>query len=344
MANNQQRNLDENGVLYLWSKVKSFVADAIKNKVDKVDGKGLSTNDLTTELKTNYDAAYTHSQQSHAPASAQANVIEGVQVNGKDVPITDKKAQVTTPTKTSDLTNDSGFITTADIPEGAAASTTVPKMNAAEGAVGAELAFARGDHIHPSDTSKLDKTGDASNNTVTFSAATTREAPATGEKLSILLGKLLKFFNDTKTVAFTGSYNDLSDKPTIPTVPAISTNIEADASNDAKTASPKAVANYVASRISSAYKAAGSVAFANLPTPSADVLGNVYNITDDFVTTASFVEGAGNTHPAGTNVAVILIDGSYKLDVMAGFVDMSGYLQVTDMVPITNAELDEICV
>lgn len=61
------------------------------------------------------------------------------------------------PSKTSDLTNDSGFITSSDIPEGAAASNTVPKMDGTA-AVGSELAFARGDHVHPSDTTKADKT------------------------------------------------------------------------------------------------------------------------------------------------------------------------------------------
>lgn len=54
------------------------------------------------------------------------------------------------PKKTSELTNDSGFITTSDIPEGAAASTTSPKK-AGVAAVGTELAFARGDHVHPSE-------------------------------------------------------------------------------------------------------------------------------------------------------------------------------------------------
>lgn len=47
------------------------------------------------------------------------------------------------------------------------------------------------------------------------------------------------------TSDFSGSYNDLSDKPTIPTVPSISTNISTDASSDIKTASPKAVKTYV---------------------------------------------------------------------------------------------------
>ena len=45
----------------------------ISGKVDKVDGKGLSTNDLTNELKTNYDSAYNHSISSHAPSNAQKN-------------------------------------------------------------------------------------------------------------------------------------------------------------------------------------------------------------------------------------------------------------------------------
>lgn len=43
--------LNEDGVLYLWSKIKSHVSSAISTKVDKVNGKGLSTNDYTTTEK-----------------------------------------------------------------------------------------------------------------------------------------------------------------------------------------------------------------------------------------------------------------------------------------------------
>ena len=46
---------------------------ALSGKVDKVTDKGLSTNDLTNTLKTNYDTAYTHSQSTHAPSNAQKN-------------------------------------------------------------------------------------------------------------------------------------------------------------------------------------------------------------------------------------------------------------------------------
>ena len=49
------------------------VANQIGTKVDKVDGKGLSTNDLTNTLKANYDTAYAHSQSTHAPNNAQKN-------------------------------------------------------------------------------------------------------------------------------------------------------------------------------------------------------------------------------------------------------------------------------
>ena len=50
----------------------------------------------------------------------------------------------------------------------------------------------------------------------TFTEASTRANIASGETLATILGKIKKFFTDLKTVAFTGSYNDLSDQPTIP--------------------------------------------------------------------------------------------------------------------------------
>lgn len=59
---------------------------------------------------------------------------------------------------------------------------------------------------------------DVSNSTVAFTEAQTRTNIATGEKLSVICGKIKKFFSDLKAVAFSGSYNDLTDKPSIPTV------------------------------------------------------------------------------------------------------------------------------
>ena len=98
------------------TKFDSIQAD-IDSKVDAVAGKGLSTNDLTATLKSNYDAAYTHSQQAHAPSDAEKNVIVGIQKNGTDLTVNSstRKVNITVPTKTSDLTNDSNFATTTDL-------------------------------------------------------------------------------------------------------------------------------------------------------------------------------------------------------------------------------------
>ena len=96
--------------------------------------------------------------------------------------------------------------------------------------------------------------------------------------------------------------------------------------------------------LSSVYKPAGSVAFASLPTPGADNLGNVYNVTDEFTTDERFVEGTGQEYPAGTNVAVVETSNepaTYKFDVMSGFVDLSGYL-TTETASATYATKTEL--
>lgn len=82
----------------------------------------------------------------------------------------------------------------------------------------------------------------------------------------------------------------------------------------------------IAAQVASAYKAAGSVDFASLPALSATEEGKVYNVTDAFSTTEDFIEGAGKSYPAGTNVVCIDTgDETFKWDVLAGMVDLSAY-------------------
>lgn len=110
------------------------------------------------------------------------------------------------PDKTSQLTNDSGYLTE-----------------------------------HQDISGKLDKTGDAKSTTVTFTAATSRTNVTTGDTLGTIVGKLAKWFTDLKTVAFSGSYNDLTDKPTIPSKLSQMTN---DASYAKTTDIPTAVSSF----------------------------------------------------------------------------------------------------
>lgn len=65
----------------------------------------------------------------------------------------------------------------------------------------------------------LDKVSNVTidNQTPIFTQASSRTNISSGEKMSVLFGKIMKWFADLKTVAFSGSYNDLSNKPSIPT-------------------------------------------------------------------------------------------------------------------------------
>ena len=272
MADNEIRRLDENGLLYLWGKIKALI-----------------------------------------------------------------------PAKTSQLTNDSGYIKASDI------------------------------------VGKLDATGDAKDTTVSFTQAAARTNIATGEKASTLFGKVAKWFADLKTVAFTGAYSDLTGAPSkvsqftndsgyqtadqvesaiiakgyqtsaqvdsAITAKGYQTSAQVDSAITAKGYQTAAqVEAAVKAGVTGVYVPKGSSTFASLPTPAAANVGHVYNVTDAFTTTASFVEGAGKSHPAGTNVVVVQSGSSYLWDVFSGFIDLSGYILASDMVAITNAEIDEICV
>lgn len=78
-------------------------ADTLLNgKVNVVSGKGLSTNDFTTALLNKLNGIET---------GAQVNKIESIKVNNVAQTITSKSVNISVPTKTSDINNDSGFIT-----------------------------------------------------------------------------------------------------------------------------------------------------------------------------------------------------------------------------------------
>lgn len=82
------------------------VTTALANKVDKETGKGLSTNDYTTAEKT---------KLAGIESEAEVNIIETVKVNGTALTPTSKAVDVTVPTKTSDITNDSDYQTGTNV-------------------------------------------------------------------------------------------------------------------------------------------------------------------------------------------------------------------------------------
>ena len=93
--------LDKTGLGLVWAQIKLLLA----GKVDKVDGKGLSSNDYTADEKA---------KLANIQAGAEVNVNADWNAVTGDAAILNKP---TIPTATSDLTNDSGFITAQDVPE-----------------------------------------------------------------------------------------------------------------------------------------------------------------------------------------------------------------------------------
>lgn len=320
------------------------------------------------------------------------------------------------PKKTSDLTNDSGFITGADIPEGAAASSATPKMDGTA-AAGTSNAFARGDHVHPSDTSRVNKAGDTMTGPLTVEEGVTGKsfrikkdglqvdcmAVSGADATYLMLGETSgvdsipvringvsepnsdedaanKAYVDgkapyvvTATVTSGSASATMSDTrdnikakldANIPVVGYIieesgavweasvswggaSILMEAtmrgnngtwhghvDFSGTGTTAyyygktvsdgvTSSDVSEMIASAISGVYTPKGTIAFASLPTASAGNLGWVYNISGAFTTTAAFVEGAGKSYGAGTNVVCVDAgSGTYQWDVLAGTIDL----------------------
>ena len=73
---------------------------------------------------------------------------------------------------------------------------------------------------------------------VQFTQADERKNIESKETLPVLFGKIAKWLADLKTVAFSGNYNDLSNKPTIPAVVNNNTTTEAGFALDARQANP----------------------------------------------------------------------------------------------------------
>lgn len=67
---------------------------------------------------------------------------------------------------------------------------------------------------------------DFNTDAITFTESVSRENISSGETLPTIFGKIKKFFSDLKTVAFSGNYNDLLNKPSIPAAVAVKGNAE----------------------------------------------------------------------------------------------------------------------
>lgn len=74
--------MDKNAVIYMWQKIKTYVGNIAAKKVDKVEGKGLSTNDLTDELLEKLNNAGDSSFTGVYADLTGKSTINGFEING----------------------------------------------------------------------------------------------------------------------------------------------------------------------------------------------------------------------------------------------------------------------
>ena len=163
-------------------------------------GADLSSSDITTAL------GYTPYNSTN-PSGYQANVLEGVQVNGTDLTITSKKVNVPVPTTVAELTDSSDYALVSSLSTVATSGSytdlsnkpTIPTVNNA--------------------TLTIQKNG---SDVATFTANSSTNAtanitvPTTVSELSDAGNYVLS--SSLATVATSGKYSDLTGTPTIPTV------------------------------------------------------------------------------------------------------------------------------
>ena len=166
----------------------------------------------------------------------EENKIDAIEVNRVEQPIVDKTVNITVPTKTSDLSNDSGYITNEALDDYATKAELPTKVSQLENDSkfineSALDGYAKTANI-PTKTSQLDNdsgyitandvpvksvdgaTGDVVTNAVKTTVQTLTDAQKQQARINIGAG----------TSSFDGDYNSLTNKPTIPTKTSDITN------------------------------------------------------------------------------------------------------------------------
>lgn len=193
---------DQNALALFWAHIQQY----LNNKVDKVDGKGLSTNDYTTDEKNKLTGIEAQANKTiinnTLTSTSTSEALSAAQGKALDDKIKEVEQEI------------------AEAGGGDMLASTYDKnangiVDNAEKLGGHDASyFATASDLND----KLDTDGDGSSVTATFTAAGTRANISSGDTLATIFSKIAKYFGDLKTVAFSGSYNDLTNKPTIPTV------------------------------------------------------------------------------------------------------------------------------
>jgi len=333
----------------------------LSGKVDKVSGKGLSTNDYTTAEKN---------KLAGIAENAQVNTIESIKVNGTAQTITDKAVDIKVPTKVSELTNDSEYMTKTEVNtaltaineevseqgiklSGIEENAQVNKIETIKVNGTAQTITSKSVDIEvPTALSDLDNDGnfvtDASYVHTDNNYTTTEKTKLAGvetnaqvnliEKIQVngteqaINNKIVNITVPTKTSDLTNDSSfqteaQVTDKVTAATADKVTTTQMNNAISTATT--DMATKTYVTGQISSAI--AGVTQFdyqvvTELPTTG--VKGTIYLIAN-----------------SGSNPNIydeyLYVNNNWELFGTTEL-DLSGYVKTSDLTALTNAEIDDI--
>ena len=330
-----KKYLDSNGLLYFWQKIKTQLG----NKVDKVEGRGLSTNDYTTDEKTKLAGIVDGANKTVVDSTLSDNSSNPVQNSTVKAALDAKAAK--DHTHADATTSTSGFMSGADkkkldaIDEGATKITvdsalsdtsTNPVQNkvvkSAIDAKAAKSTTLAGYGITDAYTkTEVDTALDGKADEATTLAGYGITDAYTSTQVDTELGKKA---NTATTLAGYG-------------IGDAYTKTEVDTAVDAKAAKATSLSGYgitdaytkteIDNKLTSAMRYKGEKeTYADLPT-SGNVTGDVWNIA-----TADADHGI----KAGDNVAW----NGTTWDVLSGLMDLSSYLKVDSVV--TNNDIDTI--
>ena len=193
------------------------------------------------------------------------------------------------------------------------------------------------------------------------------QVPGKGLSTNDLTDELVEKINNAGDSSFSGDYDDLNYKPSIEghdliggensaaSLGLATPNDIATATSDMATqtwvegkgyATTSNVNTLINAAVATVYTPKGSIQTLEELNTKVDTgkVGDVWNMSAEFTTDAGFVEGPGKKYPAGTNVVLVDVSGLKKWDVLAGSVDLSAYIKSSEMVAITDTEINEICV
>lgn len=336
----EYKYLDNNGLVYYHSKVKAL----LDGKVDKVTGKGLSTNDYTTAEKNKLSGIA-------SGAEVNQNAFSNVAV-GETTISADSKTDTLTITAgdnvtlSANSTSDTLTISATDTTYSNATTSVAGLMSAedktklngiATGATKVTVDSAlsststnpvQNKAINTALGNKVDKVSGKGLSTNDYTTAEKEKLAGIAEGATANVGTITGVSMNGTSVATSGVAN-ITSLPASILTGAIKNGVTATTQTAGDSSTKVATTAFVGTAITNALAGITGIDFQVVTTlPTTGVKGTIY-----------LVSNSGT----GTNVydEYIYVNNAWE-KIGTTNVDLSGYVQKTEMVAITNAEIDTI--